>query len=885
MLTNVVVGVIGFCLRHARAVLVVALLIAAGASGYFATHFAINSSIDAMLAKSIGWRKREIAFEKAFRRFDIIDVVVEAPTPELTSAATTELIGALGGDKTHFARVASAGGAEFFERHGLLFEPMNELEKSMGGLAQADTLIGDLYGDPSLRGLVAGLEDTLIGVNSGRLKLDDLARPLGMVSDALDNVLAGRPASFSWRAMAEGKPPSSNELRGFIEVRPVLDYGALEPGKAASDEIRRIAAGVAPKFQATVRLTGPVAMSDEEFATIKEHAARNGTITMAIVLVILWLALRSWRLILAIVVNLFVGLSLTGALGLLMVGSFNLISIYFAVLFVGIGVDFGIQYSVRYRAERHEIGKLREGILSAGFHVGAPLTLAALATACGFLSFLPTEYRGVSELGQIAGCGMLIAFATTITLLPALILLLNPPGEPEPLGYTSLAPIDHFMDRHRIWILVGTLVVVVGGLPLLYWLSFDFNPIDLRNPHTESIATYLELAHDPATDINAVQVLAPSLEQADVIAKRVSALPEVSHAVTLSSFIPAQQSEKLAIIKKTADALANAFDPKNALKAPTDAENVDALNEGADRLVEAAGDQKVPGADACKRLASLLRALARGDAALRSKAQEVLVWPLQFSLNQLRTSLQAEPITRQSLPADVVRDWMTPDGRARVSIAPTGNPDNNKVLRRFARAILAVEPDATEGPISIIEAGNTIVKAFIEAGLLAMASIALLLWIVLRRIGDVLLTLIPLTVAGVVTMELCVVVDLPLNFANIIALPLLLGVGVAFKIYYIMAWREGQTHLLQTSLTRAVIYSAMTTATAFGSLMFSSHPGTSSLGKLLALSLACTLAAAVLFQPILMGKPRNVVAPAKKRDEIEGLKRFATKEAGPNVHS
>jgi predicted RND superfamily exporter protein len=123
---------------------------------------------------------------------------------------------------------------------------------------------------------------------------------------------------------------------------------------------------------------------------------------------------------------------------------------------------------------------------------------------------------------------------------------------------------------------------------------------------------------------------------------------------------------------------------------------------------------------------------------------------------------------------------------------------------------------------------------------------------------DVLLTLIPLMVAGVVTLELCVVLGMPLNFANIIALPLLLGVGVAFKIYYIMAWRAGQTGLLQSSLTRAVIFSAMTTATAFGSLWLSSHPGTSSMGKLLALSLVCTLAAAVLFQPVLMGPPREI---------------------------
>ena len=149
------------------------------------------------------------------------------------------------------------------------------------------------------------------------------------------------------------------------------------------------------------------------------------------------------------------------------------------------------------------------------------------------------------------------------------------------------------------------------------------------------------------------------------------------------------------------------------------------------------------------------------------------------------------------------------------------------------------------------------IQAFFEAGFWALGSITILLWIVLRRFGDVLLTLIPLLMAGVVTMELMVLFGMKLNFANIIALPLLLGVGVAFKIYYIMAWRAGQTDLLQSSLTRAVMFSALTTATAFGSLWLSSHPGTSSMGKLMALALVTTMAAAVLFQPVLMGPPRE----------------------------
>jgi predicted RND superfamily exporter protein len=222
-------------------------------------------------------------------------------------------------------------------------------------------------------------------------------------------------------------------------------------------------------------------------------------------------------------------------------------------------------------------------------------------------------------------------------------------------------------------------------------------------------------------------------------------------------------------------------------------------------------------------------------------------------------------VALRNLPESVLRQWVTVDGRTRVQASPKGDPNDNETLRHFARAIQVHFPDAVGTPVSILESGRTIVNAFILAGVYALVSIAILLWIVLKRFGDVLLTLIPLLVAGVITLEICVLIGMPLNYANIIALPLLLGVGVAFKIYYIMAWRAGQTDLLQSSLTRAVIWSALTTATAFGSLWLSSHPGTSSMGKLLALSLVTTMFAAVLFQPALMGKPRTAEenAPAK----------------------
>jgi hopanoid biosynthesis associated RND transporter like protein HpnN len=406
-------------------------------------------------------------------------------------------------------------------------------------------------------------------------------------------------------------------------------------------------------------------------------------------------------------------------------------------------------------------------------------------------------------------------------------------------------------------ILIVTLAVVAAGLPLLFWLRFDFNPINLRSPKTEAVATYLALKSDPEAGANDIQVLEPSLTMADQVAAKLRALPQVARVTTLSNFIPSDQQQKLPLIQDAAKTLDPVLNPTASTPPPTDAQNVSMMGSTIDFLNRLAGTGTGPGAEAARRLATALSALAKADPPVRQRAETVFVQPLHTALDDLRDLFKAHEVTLDNLPPDLKHQWVTSDGQARVDVAPAGDSNNNTVLQNFANAVQTVAPNATEGPISILEARRAVVGAFLEAGACALISIAILLWITLRRLTDVLLTLVPLLLAGVVTLEICVLVDLPLNFANIIALPLLLGVGVAFKIYYIMAWREGQTNLLQSVLTRAVTFSACTTATAFGSLWFSSHPGTSSMGKLLAISLLTTMAAAAVFQPVLMGKPRE----------------------------
>jgi hopanoid biosynthesis associated RND transporter like protein HpnN len=858
-ITALVVRAIDFCAQYAWPVIAAAILLTLVSSWYAATHFAMTTDVNRLISPNMPWRQREAAFEKAFPQYEMIVAVINAPTPELVDEATNALVQRLSQQKDLFHSIEQPKGGSFFAQNALLFETAADLAPQMKMLTQAQRLVQVLAGDPSLRGVIQALQFGLLGVQGGQITLDNMTWPMNLAAAAIEKVNAGQPASFSWHELVEGGASAPDELLRFLQIRASLDYSELEPGERATDAIRQAAKDLdfASKYQANLRLTGPVPMADEEFATIKENAALNATVTIVVVLVILWLALRWARIIFAVFACLVVGLSITAALGMLMVGTLNLISIYFAVLFVGLGVDFGLQFSVRYRAERHETDNLRDALLQSGRRAGAPLTLAALATAAGFFSFLPTVYKGVSELGLIAGVGMLIAFATSITLLPALLSLLKPPREPYPLGYKVLAPVDSFLAEHRIPILIITLAVVAAGLPLLYWLRFDFNPINLRSPTTEAVATYLALKDDPQSGANDIQVLEPSLTAADQTAAKLRALPQVARVVTLSSFIPDNQREKLPLIQDAAKTLVPVLNPSAAPPPPTDAQNVSMMNSTIDVLDRLAGNGAGAGAVAARRLTAAMSALAKADPSVRQRAETVFVQPLRTALDDLRNLFKAQEVTRANLPAYLSRQWVTPEGQARIDVAPSGDSSNNTVLRDFASAVQSVAPTATEGPISILEARRAVVGAFLEAGACALISIGILLWITLRRFGDVLLTLVPLLLAGVVTLEICVLVDLPLNFANIIALPLLLGVGVAFKIYYIMAWREGQTNLLQSVLTRAVTFSACTTATAFGSLWFSSHPGTSSMGKLLAISLLTTMAAAALFQPILMGKPRE----------------------------
>lgn len=862
MTRNPVSKAVSASTRHPRLTLAAALLVAIAALFVIVGRFAMTTDTSALISPDVAWRQHERAFDDAFPQLrDSMVIVIDGKTPELAEDSASRLAAALTGDNAHFRNVRRPDGGDFFASEGLLYASTSEVRDTTAALVKAQPMLGPLAADPSLRGISNAISAALDGVDNGSASLSDIDAPIRALTAAADDELAGKPVTFSWQHLFAGGGGSKLAApeRQLLLVRPVLDFASLTPGSAAADAVMANAnrLGLDDAHGVRVRLTGDVPLADQDFASLQENIGLVGAVMLAAMLLTLWFATRSIRLVAAIMGTIVLGLVATLAIGLLAVGELNLISIAFIPLFVGLGVDFGIQICVRFKAERANGTPTPESLRLAAAAIGAPLTLAAGAIFLGFGAFLPTAYRGIAELGIISGIGMVIALGFCVTVLPAMVTLLDPGPWKSRAGFTMLAPLDRLLQRRRkrvLWAFVIAMLISIALLPLVV---FDFNPLDMRDPDAPAMQTLQDLTRDPDRTPQTISVLAPNESAARHLARRLDAAPAVRQVVWLDSFVPGDQQPKLAAIEDASMLLDFTINPFDIAPPPDDGAIVQALSALSDKLGKTARAHPGPAANDALQLAAAFRQLAQATPKQRAGLNAALTQPLNVTLDQIRALLQARPVSAATLPPDLVRDWRTPDGRYRLEVYPSGDPANNAELEHFRDAVGAITPDISGMPVVTQAGAATIARAFVEAGVIAFALVSVLLLIVLRSLRETAFTLAPVVLSIFLTLGTCVLIGQPLNFANIIAFPLLFGVGVAFHIYFVMAWRSGARDLLQSSLARAVLFSALATGTAFGSLWLSRHPGTASMGKILMISLIWTLICALVFEPALLGPPRS----------------------------
>lgn len=864
LLSRLLAALVGQSRRRAPWVLLAGLILAALAGWIGAARIGVSTDTDTLFSASLPWRQRQIAWDAEFPQFNnLLVAVIDAREPEEADATAAALAQDLSKDHAQFTEVERPDASPYLQRNGLLFLAPDKLEDLLDRTIDAQPFLGQLVADPSARGLFAALGLLALGVEHGQ-SLATFAPELRAFDASLTAAAAGHPTPLSWENLLAGPVANQGGKYRFVLAKVRPDYTALQPGAAATQVMR----GAISRLEyvkdgsARVRITGSVALADEEFATVAQGIV-VGTIA-SVILIALWLllAVRSWRLIVPILMTLILGLCLTLGFAALAVGTLNLVSVAFAILFVGIAVDFAIQFSVRFRQSLLTEGDTGAALDSTAYHVGPEVLVAAAATACGFLAFVPTSFAGVAELGLIAGVGMVIAFLCTVLFLPSAITVLRPRAERVPVSLPGGAWLEDRLVRARVPVLAGAAIVAVVGAALIPTIRFDSDPLHTKNPNTEAMRTLGDLLQSPLTDPYSADILTPSLADADALAERLRKLKLVSQVLTLSSFVPDDQKQKLALIADASNILNATLAPQSPA-APVTPAGLRLAANGTLAQIERVLPKLGPD-DPLRAIAADLKTLAAAPDATLMATNAALVRFLPMQIDRLRQALNAGPVTAADVPPDIARNWRLPDGRARVQVIGTAATRSSAGLRALVDEVRAIAPDAGGTAVTIVESADTIIGAFRAAAIYALLAIAVILALTLRRVLDVALVMAPLLLSALLTVVVTVLSGMSLNFANIIALPVLLGVGVSFNVYFVMNWRAGANRFLGTATARAIVFSALTTGTAFGSLGLSGHPGTASMGDLLLISLGCTLAATLLFVPTLLrtlAKPRSVPAP------------------------
>ncbi len=849
---------VGLVRRGAWAVVLLSVIGAGLTLSYLQRSLAIHTDTTDMLSADLPFRKNNREVSRLFPQLsDNILLVLDGAVPEQVARAAGELAGRLKAQSETFGALFDPEGDPFLQQNGLLFLDVRELEDLTGRLAEAQPFLASLWGDASLATLFDLLRQGIEQQLDGKAPPVALAKVLNLLADVGEKRAKGEDAILSWQRLLAGEDDAT--ARRFIVLKPPLDFASLQPaGKpiAALKDLRRelMLDGTGP---VRLRISGSAALQQDELKSVEQGMGLAGMLSFTLVLVLLVLGLRSLRMVVAVLATLILGLIWTAGFAIWALGALNLISVAFAVLFIGLSVDFGIHFALRYREHRargHDNGAALDATAAAG---GGGLTLCAVAAAIAFYSFLPTDYVGLAELGLIAGSGMFIALAANLTVLPALLTLM-PAAAGRRDGYAGWSDrARRALQGHPRRVLIGAMAAVVIGLAAIPQARFDFDPLNLQDRNLESVAVVHELAAGKGASTYSATVLASDVDAARELTDNLTALPEVKGVASVLSFVPGDQEEKAEIVRDLALFMLPSLVPdggtgdEDPARRRIAAENLgaalaslDVTNAGPD-LARAAG-----------RLATLLKTL--DDAGLTGLEQGLLaVFP--DAVERLRGSLSPEPFSLADLPADIRARYVAPGGQARLEVIPADDLRDPDAVERFVAALRKVTPDASGAPVTIYEAGQAVLSAFVQAGAIAVTAILILLGLLLRRVSDVAFVFAPLGLAAVLTVLCSVVFQVPFNFANIIVLPLLFGLGVASGIHLVLRDRQERADgdmaagdAFETSTPRAVLFSALTTIGSFGSIALSGHPGTASMGVLLTIAITLTLICTLVLLPALL---------------------------------
>ncbi|NOS74962.1 MAG: MMPL family transporter, partial [Methyloglobulus sp.] len=750
----------------------------------------------------------------------------------------------------------------FFRQQALLYLEQTDLDALAKKLTDAQPFIGHLAQNYHLDGL---FEIISLALNKRDENLPmDLNPLLVAIDDNINHQLIGKPQRLSWQNLLAEDQLNTDANRTLVIAKPKLDFSEMLPADVAQTSAREAVRAIMTENPSVkIRITGETALEHEELESVTKGAQLAGIVSLVLVFVVQWIGLRSLKLLSITYIVLLMGLIVTAGFAAITVGHLNVISIAFATLYIGLGVDYAVHICLYYRERRVRGYTNHQAIHHSMKGVGSSLFLCALTTALGFLSFIPTAYAGVSELGIISGGGIFIGLIISVTVLPALFCVL-PVNNPKPI-HSAFAPkfLVTFPFRYSTAIRIVSILLGIGACLVLTKLSFDSNPVNLRDPNSESVSSFKELLKSKNDSPFALITLANNPDEANKIATKMGQLPTVHETITLADFVAKDQDEKLTTIEDLNLILGNQLE-NFGKTLPVNSNQKAALVKFNEELKKAIAENS-PNAPqtTLQQLQQRIEAFIKqadssaNPPASYSQIESNILGLLPYTLDRLKTSLTATDFGIDDIPDYIRSHWLSANGLYKILITPKKDLNDPENQKEFIADAQKVDNKVSGLPVANQASGDAVVKAFIQAFGSAFVAIVLVLLVIYRSFKQTALVIMPLILAALLTGATNVLLNNPFNFANIIALPLLLGLGIDSSILIMHRLHfnlQENENLLQSSTTRGIIFSSITTLCSFSSLSFTSHQGMSSMGLLLSIGLFFTVVCSLIVLPAFSGK-------------------------------
>ena len=803
----------------------------------------LNSDLGQLIRPDthLDWYQANERFKRDFPQFQQTAlVVITGDDARIVAQTARDLSGVLRTSGT-FSSVFAPGVDPFIETHKLYFLSLDQLEEWKKGSDYNYPSMLRLADEASLNNLALTIAD-FVTANPG------LPLPISL-SSGLDMFEHESPGDFS--AFYPLIDPDQTSFTELIVVQGIQKLDQPLPNAEIVASLESLIAPFVKAGKVEIALTGEVVLAHEEIGAALSGIEIAGLLSLILLLLILGLGLRSWPLITIIFVKLLLGTSLTLGLATMIVGSFNTLSMLFVVMFFGLGIDFSVHYVLRAMAE----GRIDRASLSHAFRDTSPaLALCTVTSAIAFLSFVPTSYRGLAELGLISACGMVIALLLTLFFIPSACLYWTQRQSPRHSARSLQGAKTGFWPTQVIaqGILIGAPLL----LALFMAMTFNYSVLSMRDADSPAMRALVKLQEAGLGTDYSIQLLAGNTEEADRLRHLLEQKATVASVTTPGDLVPSEGEAKAGVL---ADLETKYLDIE--MLAPTQSDPSE--TQAANQMVKDYVSESLLGLDQDEAapLVRLLSVIAHYEQlpSQRAALEQTFRARLEGELAKLLAMLGARPPSLESLPSTFRSRLISPHDEHLLTISPSIALTDRTRSDRFVADVRSVRAEAAGRTMVEWGIGQVVVDAFAQAIVTTLFIVLLLLFLYFRRLTPVLLVMVPIGLTMIYTLGIAQTMGLSLNMANILMIPLVIGLGVDTGIHLVHRYENPSTSRATEATHRAVIISGLTTCGTFFSLSFSPHGGAASIGLLLTLAISMLLIISLSVLPFLLkslGHPR-----------------------------